>query len=132
MPIAATAARAHSSKQGKILIGHSWALPTTLTDGQVFVALANNDKTDDALVAARCDVAKVVEFRSNNRYDDPALPKIDLPSGQPVAMRPTAKHLRLIGLSTPLKLGDIFPIILDFQNAGEVEIQIYVETTPGE
>ena len=46
-------------------------------------------------------------------------------------MRPTARHLRLIGLSKPLVEGDRFHIILDFLNAGETEIEVIVEKTPG-
>jgi copper(I)-binding protein len=47
-------------------------------------------------------------------------------------MRPTARHLRLVGLRKPLKMGDRFRMILDFLNAGEVEIEVMVEEKPGD
>ena len=47
-------------------------------------------------------------------------------------MRPQAVHLRLVGVRQDLKLGDRFGLILDFLNAGEIEVEVYVETTPGE
>ncbi len=47
-------------------------------------------------------------------------------------MRPTATHLRLVGVKQPLKLGDRFKIILDFLNSGEVEIEVFVEEKPGD
>jgi copper(I)-binding protein len=47
-------------------------------------------------------------------------------------MRPTARHLRLIGLSKPLAAGDRFLLVLDFLNAGEVEIEVVVEAGSGE
>jgi periplasmic copper chaperone A len=130
--IAPTVAQAHSFKLGDIAIGHAWALPSQQNDGQVFFPLANQGTAPDELVGARADICSVIELRQNNRYDDPALTSIALDPKRPVPMRPTARHLRLIGLKQPLKKGDRFPIILDFLNAGEVEIEVIVEDKPGD
>ena len=127
-----TAAEAHSFKLGNIAIGHAWALPSQQTDGQVFFPLANQGKEHDELVAARSEICSVIELRQNNRYDDPALVSIALEPKMPVPMRPTARHLRLIGLKQALKKGDRFHVILDFLNAGEVEIEVIVEDKPGD
>jgi periplasmic copper chaperone A len=128
----AVPALAHSQKHGSIAIGHAWALPSTITDGQMFAPLLNTAETADALVAARSEICTAIELRRNARYDDPAETKFDLLPKKPVAMRPSAMHVRLIGLKQPLVLGQIFPLILDFENAGEVEVQVYVEAQPGE
>ena len=127
-----SAAFAHSSKQGSIAIGHAWALPSRQNDGQLFFPLVNNGKERDALVAARSPICAVIELRSNARYDAPALSEIELLPGKPIPMRPSARHLRLIGLRQVLKQGDRFPVILDFLNSGEVEIQAMVESAPGD
>jgi copper(I)-binding protein len=42
-------------------------------------------------------------------------------------MRPSARHLRLIDLSGPLNQYDSFKIVLEFLNAGEIEIEVIVE-----
>ncbi len=120
------AAQAHSTKLGDIAIGHSWALPTKQRDGQAFFPLVNNGKAADELIAARSAVCTLIELRQNNRYDDPPLKSIVLEPGKPVPMRPTARHLRLIGLDKPLEESDEFTMILDFLNAGEVEIEVIV------
>jgi copper(I)-binding protein len=125
-------AQAHSYKAGQILIGHAWALPTDSGQGQVFFPLVNNGNGPDELIAARSAIASVIELRANNRYDDPPLAAIRLEPGKPVPMRPTALHLRLIGLIKPLAEGDRFPLILDFLNAGEIEVEVIVEHKPGE
>jgi periplasmic copper chaperone A len=123
-------ARAHSVKHGNIAIGHAWALPVAnYPDGQVFFPLVNNDKEPDALVAARSERAAVVELRENARYDHPPAEAFILDPGKPVPMRPSARHLRLMGLRKPLATGDRFTIILDFERAGEVEIEVFVEPT---
>ncbi len=127
------AARAHSYKAGDIAIGHAWALPVAIaTDGQAFFPLVNNGKSTDELVAARSSLCSAIELRRNNRYDDPPLTSFVLEPGKPLPMRPTARHLRLMGLTQPLVLDQRFTIILDFLNAGEMEIEVHVEHAPGD
>ena len=129
--LAPAAAHAHSSRHGDIAIGHAWALPSQQNDGQVFFPLANQGSTHDELVAARSDICATIELRQNNRYDDPPLAAIALDPKMPVPMRPTARHLRLVGLKKPLRTGDRFNLILDFLNAGEAAIEVIVEEKPG-
>ena len=124
--------QAHSLKVGSIAIGYAWCLPSNLSEGQVFMPILNSGAEGDALVAARCAIATQIELRQNNRYDEPALASFVLPPNQPLAMRPTARHLRLLGLSQVLKLEDRFQMILDLRDAGEIAIEVYVEVTPGQ
>ena len=127
------AARAHSYRLGDIAIGHAWALPAQVSrDGQAFVPLVNDGKVADELVAARSSVCGAIELRRNNRYDDPPLTSFLLEPGKPLPMRPTARHLRLMSLRDPLLLDQRFTIILDFLNAGEVEVEFHVENAPGD
>lgn len=125
-------ARAHSYKHGDVRIGHAWALPTTLMEGQAFLPLVNTGRDRDALVAARSDIAHTIELRRNARYDDPPEPRFDLDPNRPLAMRPQARHLRLIGLAAPLVVGDRFSLILDFEIAGEVGVEVHVESSAGD
>jgi periplasmic copper chaperone A len=129
--LAPTIAKAHSFRHGNIAIGHAWALPSQQNDGQVFFPLANQGTEHDELVAARSEICGSIELRQNNRYDDPPLTSIALDPKKPVPMRPTARHLRLVGLRKPLRFGDRFKIILDFLNSGETEIEVFVEEKPG-
>jgi copper(I)-binding protein len=126
-----TAARAHSYTMGTIALGHAWALPVQYGDGQLFFPMVNNGKITDELVAARSLVCTLIELRRNNRYDDPPLPSMILEPGKPFPMRPTGRHLRLVGLSGPLMPDTRFAVVLDFLNAGEIEIEAYVEAAPG-
>ena len=126
-------ARAHSYRLGDIAIGHAWALPVEISrEGQAFVPLVNNGKATDELVAARSSVCGQIELRRNNRYDDPPLTSFVLEPGKPLPMRPTARHLRLMGLGAPLVIDQRFSIILDFRDAGETEVEFHVEQAPGD
>jgi copper(I)-binding protein len=94
--------------------------------------LLNNGSSVERLVAARADIATLVELRRNNHYSDPAEDSLDLLPRRPFPMRPTAFHLRLVGLQRPLLIGDRFNMVLDFELAGEIEIDVDVEAVPGE
>jgi periplasmic copper chaperone A len=133
LPFMASAAHAHSAKLGPIKIGHAWALPGRAgLDGQCFMPLLNTGEEPDALVAARTEACLFVQLRRNARYDDPAEPQFDLPYNKPLAMRPQAVHLRLAGLKQDLKLGERFKLIVDFLNAGEIELDVDIEDAPSD
>ncbi len=132
LPFLATAAHAHSYKVNGIAIGHAWALPAEQgVSGQVFMPIVNQNAEADALIAARGDICATIQLRKNARYDDPPEEQFDLPPGKPLPMRPTARHLRLIGLKQPLVKGDEFSLVLDFRLAGEIEVTVNVEDKEG-
>ena len=72
-----------------------------------------------ALVAAQTPVAGVVEIHEmkmeNNVMKMRALPKLDLPAGQTVELKPGGYHVMLMDLKQPLKKGDTVPITLKIQ-----------------
>jgi periplasmic copper chaperone A len=129
--VVSASAAAHSLRLGDIAIGHAWSLPTPLSDGQAFFPLVNQGTKPDALIAARCDICPVIELRTNARYDHPAAESFILEPGKPVPIRPQARHLRLMGLRAPLLMGERFSVVLDFEQAGEVEVEVFVEAAPG-
>jgi copper(I)-binding protein len=132
LPFLATAAQAHSYKANGIAIGHAWALPAEQgVSGQVFMPIVNQNAEADALIAARGDICATIQLRLNARYDDPPEERFDLLPGKPFPMRPTARHLRLIGLKQPLVKGDEFSLVLDFRLAGEIEVTVFVEDKEG-
>ncbi len=133
LPLLTCVAHAHSTKVGDIKIGHAWALPELAgQDGQCFIPLLNTGQQTESLVAARSEACNTIQLRHNARYDDPPELQFDLQPGKPIAMRPQAVHFRLLGLRRELKLGDRFAAVLDFLNAGEVELEIHVANSPNE
>jgi periplasmic copper chaperone A len=123
-----TLAFAHFSKLGEILIGHSWALPSTGTEAQIMMPLINNGSTADALVAVSSSIATNIELRNGTE----AVNEFKLDPHKPFPMRAAAYHIHLMGLTKPLLQGDTFPLKLKFKAAGEIEIQIHVAEKPGE
>ena len=67
-----------------------------------FMAITASDGA--ALVSASSPVAGVMRMRP--------VPKIDLPAGKAVELKPGGYHVMLMDLKQPLKTGDIVPITL--------------------
>ena len=133
LPWMVATAHAHSAHIGDIKIGHAWALPGLAgQDGQCFMPLLNTGKIEDELVAARSDICLAIQLRHNARYDDPPEIQFDLAPNKPIAMRPQAVHFRLLGLRRELKLGESFALVLDFLNAGEIELDVHIADSPNE
>ena len=86
------------------------------------------------LVAAQSPVAGVVEIHEmrmeNNVMRMRAIPKLDLPAGQAVELKPGGYHVMLMDLKQPLKKGDTVPITLKLQGKDgkpqEVEVKAEV------
>lgn len=86
-----------------------------------------NSAQDAALVGVQSPVAGVVEIHEMRRDGDVmrmrAVPKIELPAGKTVELKPGGYHVMLINLRAPLKQGDTVPIKLRFQNKdGKAEV----------
>ena len=125
-------AEAHSYKLGNIAIGHAWGLPSKDGETQIFMPLLNTGSVADSLVSVSCELAKSAELRLNSDYAKPAEAAFTLEPQKPFPMRPTAKHIRLMGLVKPLVAGDHILISLKFATAGETKIEIHVQDRPGE
>ena len=52
---------------------------------------------------------------------------IDIPPGQTVELKPGQLHMMLVGLKAPLKAGDMLPLTLRFEKAGDVKVDLKVE-----
>ena len=51
---------------------------------------------------------------------------IDIPAGRTVELKPGGLHIMLMGLTQPLKDGEMFPLTLTFANEGEVPVEVMV------
>jgi periplasmic copper chaperone A len=124
---------AHSYEHAGIMIGHVWSRATAEHHpmGAVYMPLLNRSAQDDALVSASSPFAKKVELHEVDIVEGIAtmreVASFDLPRNKPVALRPKGKHLMLIGLKQPLRVGEKFPLTLKFTQAGEVTVEVVIE-----
>lgn len=95
-----------------------------------------NKGAADRLVAASTPVAKSVELHTmsmeNNVMKMREVPGIDVASAATLEMQPgQGYHLMLMGLQQPLKAGDRFPVTLQFEKAGKLEVEVSVRDHAG-
>ena len=133
----APAALAHGFRAGDIAIGHPFAtpsLPGTSNGAAYFASLENTGAAPDRLVRATTPAAARVELHTMN-VDAQGVMRmreidgIALAPKEKIQMRPgSGMHLMLMGLKEPLKAGASFPMTLQFERAGSVEVSVKVET----
>lgn len=123
---------AASASVGSLQIENGWMRATApgQSVGGGFLTV-NNHGAADRLVGASSPVAANVELHTmsmeNNVMRMREVPSVDVPAGKAVELSPGGLHLMFIDLKAPLKAGQIVPLILRFEKAGEVAVSMRVE-----
>jgi periplasmic copper chaperone A len=130
LPLAAS----HSFSLKGIEIGHPYALATVAgaPTGAVYLVLHNRAPRADRLVAATTPRAKRVELHAMSLAGDimrmREVDDFELKPGEEIRMRPgSGRHLMLVGLASPLKAGEQFPLTLRFRSAGQIQVTVVVQ-----
>lgn len=130
-------ASAHDIKVGAIRIDHPYATPSLsgATGAVYFKSIRNDGNTVDQLIGARTTASESVEIHEMTMEGEVmkmrALSQVNLPVGKAVSFKhgqANGYHLMLIGLKKSLKDGDRFPVWLQFKQAGEAEVMVWVQT----
>jgi copper(I)-binding protein len=129
----APAAQAQGTAAGPIRISAPWSRAMRAGGtGAGFMTIRNSGSAPDRLVAARSPAARVVELHTHIREGEVMrmrpVPAIELPAGAEVRLAPGAMHLMLIGLGAALERGGRVPVTLVFERAGEVTVELQVES----
>jgi copper(I)-binding protein len=134
-------AAAHDFSVGNVEITHPFATPSVpgaSVGAAYFATLENNGAQPDKLVHASTPVAASVEMHtmSVDAQGVMRMREVDgiaLGAKASIKMRPgMGFHLMLVGLKKPLKEGDTFPMSLQFEHAGKVDVKVYVQTPRAE
>ena len=127
-------ALAHETKVGSLTIEHAWARPAAKGNSAAYMTIANAGE-GDRLTGASAEVAGAVELHSST-IDAQGVGRmvpvqgVDLPSGAEAKLAPGGVHIMLIGLKQPLVAGQMFPLVLDFEHAGPVRVEVAIEKSP--
>jgi copper(I)-binding protein len=96
-----------------------------------YLVIRNKSASPDRLVGATSAIAarvethvvekqgEVMRMREVKGYDVPAKGSFELKSGGP--------HLMFVDIKRPLKAGEKVPVVLRFQNAGEIKMDLEVK-----
>lgn len=98
------------------------------TSAVVYVTLVNHGAATDRLMAISTPVAAMADVHQSKSADGvmsmDAVPALDLPPGETVAMKPGGLHIMLMGLKAPLKRGATLTLELSFEKAGRIMVRV--------
>lgn len=115
----AAPAMAHEYYAKSFTIIHPWALPTEAGVGTAAVYLKFEEiSAGDKLVAAHASMAEKVALRG--------AAAIDLPAGATVELKPGTAYLELTGLKSPLQWGRSYPMTLQFEKSGPIQVMVSI------
>jgi copper(I)-binding protein len=128
----AAPALAHDYMQGDIHIMKPWSrpLPAVSTNGAAYMTLMNKGSAPDKLLSVSTPMAKKAEI--HNHIMEGGMMKmrrvdaVELVPGEPSVLKPGGLHVMMMGLKEPLVDGKSFPLTLNFERAGTVEVTVRI------
>lgn len=96
----------------------------------MYFAIENGGEAD-TLLDAKCDAAMMVQVHmtqtdaagNSSMIHQESVP---IPASDTVAFEPGGLHVMLMNLKTDLQPGEVLPVTLRFEKAGEVQVQAAV------
>ena len=133
--LAGPAAAARIYNKGLIQLRNPWtrATPPGAEVAAGYVEIRNSGKEADRLVAASSPAAARVELHVMSR--DGGVMKMresagfEMPPRKHLTLKPSGPHLMLVGLKQPLLKGQHIPLTLRFERAGEVRVELEVQSS---
>lgn len=120
---------------GDITIKDPYAIASTAMSksGAAFMTIENAGASDDRLVGAKSDIAERVELHTHIADAKGVMKMVEVKEGFPVpahgehALQRGGDHVMFLGLKQPLTDGDTVHVVLTFEKAGEVPVDIPVD-----
>jgi copper(I)-binding protein len=129
-------ALAHGHEAGALKIGNPWTRATgpAQTTAAGYLSVRNSGKQADRLVGASVADAERVELHVSRIENDIArmreVKAFEIPAGATLNLQPGGSHLMLVGTKRAFKPGERVPIVLRFEKAGEIAVELAVESRP--
>ncbi|MDQ6916769.1 MAG: copper chaperone PCu(A)C [Pseudomonadota bacterium] len=130
---AANAISAHDYALKSLRIDHPFAraTPPGARTGGVFVTVENTGVQSDRLLSASTPAAGLAELHTMSVESGVmrmrGVAGLEVRAGETLQLKPGGYHVMLGELKHPLKIGDKFPMTFRFENAGAVEVMVWVE-----
>lgn len=117
---------------GDLSIHDPWSreLPPVAPNGAAYLRVENGGSEADRVVAAHSPIAERAETHTHEM--DGGVMKmrhvhsIEVPGHGEVTFEPGGLHVMLIGLKKPLVRGESFPLTLEFDKAGTIEVTVEI------
>jgi len=135
LTFAALLAIAQMAKANGVEIVEPYARATigAAKTGVVYLKLINRTQKADRLRAVSADIAEHAALHVHAMKDDvmtmDEIACLELAAGSEIEFAPGGLHVMLVGLSSPLRQGDHFPLRFTFERAGEIRVDVPVKSS---
>ena len=124
------AALAACGKPPRLEVDDAWTRASAGSAENAAVFMTIRSGTPDRLIGASTTAANKTDLMTMESDEGAMsmkyLDAIDIPANQPVSLDPTGLHVWLAGLDEPLRAGQTFALILEFEKAGEQRVEVTV------
>jgi copper(I)-binding protein len=106
------------------------AVPPVSQNSAAYLRIRNSGAQDDFLLSVQTPVAASTELHDMVMNGDvmrmDKMNKARVPAGGELLFDPDSKHIMLLGLKAPVKVGQSVPLVLHFRKAGVVTVNATV------
>jgi periplasmic copper chaperone A len=134
----ALSARAHEFKAGDLEIIHPYIPQPAVSAKSAggYMAITNNGTEPDRLIGIETDFAAKSEVHESKVDADGVgtmehVEALEIQPGETVSLEQGGYHVMLMGLTGPLKEGEMHRAVLIFEKAGRVEIEFMIDPPAG-
>lgn len=114
----------------EVEIDNAWTRDTVGRTGSAAVFMTITSPSRDRLVAASTPAARKTDLMTMEAEGGAMamtyLDAIDIPAGEPVNLDPSGLHVWLADLHQPLEAGQTFPLVLEFEQAGQRRVIVSI------
>lgn len=126
---------AHEYEIGQLTIEHPWARASAgnAKTGAAFLTIVSGAAEPDRLLSVSTPAAASAELHAHTMESDGvmkmrAVEAVELAPGATTRLAPGGFHIMLMGLTERLVEGATFPLTLQFEQAGELTVEVTVES----
>ncbi|MGQ7959561.1 copper chaperone PCu(A)C [Pseudomonas sp. SP16.1] len=126
-------AQAHDYQAGQLQIDHPWSreMPPVAPTAAAYFVVRNQGGEADRLLGASTPVAGKAELHEHLHADGvmkmQQVQDVTIPAGGEVRFEPMGYHVMLFELKQQARDGERFALTLNFEKAGEVEVEVAVQ-----
>ncbi len=119
---------------GDLMIDQSWARASIgkAPNSAAYMTLTTHGDVADRLISVATPIAEAAELHNHIMEGDIAkmrqIEAVDVKPGEPINLEPGGLHVMLMGLKEELKAGDVVPLTLTFEKAGDVTLDVPIKS----
>lgn len=115
-----------------VLDGYARASSAKSRSGAAFMVIENHSGQDDQLVSVSSPAADLAQLHTHKEDTNGVMKMLHveagfaLPDGAVLELARGGKHVMLMGLTAPLEPGKMVSLVLQFEKAGELVVEVPV------